>query len=76
MDDHAPECPPSAEVGWATLQTLLECVVRSLSRGDEYDLLLSASRHAEALLARHAAGYATVRQQHRHVEDAPSRKAA
>lgn len=76
MDDRAPGCPPSAEDAWATLQTLHECVVRSLARGDEYDLLLRASRDAEALLARHAADYPLVTKQHGHVADAPWGKAA
>ena len=76
MDDRAPGCPPSAEDAWATLQTLHECVVRSLAHGDEYDLLLCAARDAEALLARHAADYPTFTEQHGHVDDASSRKAA
>jgi hypothetical protein len=58
------------------LQTLHERVVRSLGRGDEYDLLLNASRDAEVLLAHHAAKFAAASEQHGHLVDAPSRKAA
>ncbi len=76
MDDREPECRPSAEDAWAMLQALHERVVRSLARGDEYDLLLVASRDAKVLLAHHAAEFAAARDQHRHGEDAPSRKAA
>ena len=76
MDDREPECPPSAEDAWAVLQTLHERVVRSLARGDEYDLLLNASRDAEVLLARHAAEFAPDKEQQGRLEDAPSRKAA
>jgi hypothetical protein len=76
MDDREPLSPPSAGEVWATLQTLHECVDRSLARGDEYDLLLSASRNAEALLARYAARPATAREQNGHAEGVPLRKAA
>ena len=54
IDEREPEYPPSAGDAWTTLQTLHECVVRALACGDDYDLLLSASRDAEALLARYA----------------------
>ena len=63
MDNHEPECPPSAEDAWVTLRALHECVVRSLARGDGYDLLLTAARDAKALLARQAATRATVGEQ-------------
>lgn len=76
MDDREPECPPNAQDAWAMLQTLLERVMRSLARGDEYDLLLNASHDAEVLLADHAAEFAAAREQHGHLEDTPSRKAA
>lgn len=74
--DRESECPPSGEDAWAMLQTLHERVIRSLARGEEYDLLLNASRDAEGLLARHAADCPTVREQHAHIENASSRKVA
>lgn len=71
MNERGPKNPPSAEDAWTTLRALQECVVRSLARGDNYGLLLSASRDAEALLARHAADSATVREQNGQVEHPP-----
>jgi hypothetical protein len=76
MDEHGPDCFSRAEDVWATLQVLHERVVRSLARGDEYDLLLRASGDAEALLASHAADVASVREPDGYIEDAPLRKAA
>jgi hypothetical protein len=58
------------------LKTLHERVVHSLARGDEYDLLVNASRDAEVLLTHHAAEFAAARERHVHLVDAPSRKAA
>lgn len=73
MDEREPQDPPSVGDAWTTLQTLLECLVLSLTRGDEYGLLLGAAREAEALLARHAAGSAAIKN---HLEGAPVSDAA
>ena len=76
LNQRKPECSPSAEDAWATLQALYERVARALARGDDYDLLVSASRDAEALLARHAEDSAIVGERNGHLEDGRPRKAA
>ncbi len=72
MDEREAEGPPGAEDAWTILKRLHECVVRSLTRGDGYDLLWRALGDAEGLLALYSAGHAAPRD----LEGAPSRKAA
>ena len=76
MDNRESGSPPRAEDAWVALRALHECVVRSLARGDEYDLLLSAARDAKTLLARQAATHAPAREQPGTLDHAPSRNAA
>jgi hypothetical protein len=56
MDNSERDSSPSAEHAWSMLMRLQECVVRSLERGDEYDILVKAVRDARDLLSRYAAG--------------------